>query len=409
MKVVHLSMGVTPVPPGDEAAGVEGYIYQLTHHLGLLGCQVHVIDIKGGAQQREKRRESRARFHEVWHPPLPHRYNSRFLQHFFNYLLIMSQVLLFALLSAFALNRLLGSEKIDVIHTHNREAAIAAVVVNRLRRNAAAVVYTPQAAFGLNKLTWRKKLINFAEIPALRWVDHVIALTPAVKGWLVSEFNLDPAKITPIHVGTALDEIEQFLSHKTGACHRSNIVLCVGMISSRKNQLTAVKAISQVVAVHPEVKLVFTGPITEANYLNSIQRFIAENDLSRWVEVRGEVTRQELYTLYSDAVLFLFPTTAEVQPTVLMEALAFGLPVVASNIGPIADVVSEEGSAILVDPYDVDGIASAVIRLLEDSSLRQSMSERAGKLAQSLSYEHVAARHLALYEELAQNKKQSFK
>ena len=82
MKIVHLSLGVIPVPPGDVAAGIEGYIYQLTRSLGKLGCVIHVIDIKGGEQQREKRSESSAVFHEVWHPPLPARSNYIFLQHF---------------------------------------------------------------------------------------------------------------------------------------------------------------------------------------------------------------------------------------------------------------------------------------------------------------------------------------
>jgi len=408
MKVVHLSLGITPVPPGDEAAGIEGYIYQLTRHLGQLDCRVHVIDIKGGEPQKEKRQQSSAKFHEVWHPPLPARYNIPFLQHFFSYLLVMSQALLFALLSSLALNRLFGREKIEVIHAHNRETALAAMLVNKLRGNAAAVVYTPQCPFGLTRLSWHKRLINFAEIPALKWADHIIALTPAVKRWLVSEFSLDPAKITPIHVGTALDEVEQFLSHKAGAHHQSNMVLCTGGISERKNQLSAVKAIPQVVAAHPEVKFVFAGPINQAKYFESIQRFIAENNLSRWVEFRGMVTRQELYNLYSDAILFFFPSTAEVQPTVLMEALAFGLPIIASTIEPITDVVSQkEGSAILIDPYDVDGMATAVIRLLGDSSLRQSMSQRARELAQTFSYEHIAAQTLALYNELIHKKQSS--
>ena len=403
MKVVHLGLGMIPVPPGDIAAGVEAYIYQLTHHLGRLGCQVHVIDIKGGAQQKLKRQESSARFHEVWRPPLPHSYNSHFLRRFFSNLLLISHILPFALLSSLALNRLLGREKIDIIHAHSREEALAAMVVNKLRRNNAVVIYTPQAAYGTKKLSWHKKLINFPEIPALRWADHIVALTATAKRWLVAEFNLDPAKITPIHVGTALDEIEQFLSHKAGACHQSNMVLCTGGISSRKNQFTAVKAIPQVVAACPEVRFVFAGPISQPKYFNSIQGFIAENNLSPYVEFRGEVTRQELYNLYSEAILFLFPTTAEVQPTVLMEALAFGLPVISSTIEPIADVVSQEpGSSILVDPYDVDGIAAAIIQVLKDRSLRQSMSQGAQALARSISYGHIAAQTLALYNELIQ-------
>jgi glycosyltransferase involved in cell wall biosynthesis len=404
MKIVHLGLGITPVPP-IKSGGIEEIIYQLTRYLGCLGCQVHVIDIKGGEQQKQKRLESSAEFHEVWHPPLPHRYNSPFLQRFFSYLLLMLHVLPFALLSSLALNRLFGREKIDVIHAHSREAALGAMVVNKLRRNTAVMIYMPQSAYGTKKLSWYKKLINFAEIPALKWADHIVAQTPAVKRWLVSEFNLDPAKITQIYSGISLEEVEQLLTREEGACHQSNIVLCAGEVNARKNQFTAVKAIPQVVAEYPEVKFVFAGPISDTKYFNSIQRFIAENNLSSYIEFRGMLTRQELYNLYSDAILFLFPTTAESQGLVLIEAMAFGLPVIASTIEPIADVVSQkEGSAILVDPYDVDGIAMAIIRLLQDSPLRQSMSLRAQELAQSLSFEHIAAQTLALYQELVQNK-----
>jgi glycosyltransferase involved in cell wall biosynthesis len=407
VKVVHLGIGLIPVPPGDEAAGREDYIYQLTYQLGQQGCQVHVIDIKGGTQQEEKRQQSPARFHQAWHLPLPHRYNSRFLPRFFRYLLILLPTIFFSISSSFVLNRLTGRENIEIIHTHDKDVALAAILVNKLRRNAAVTIYTPQSAYGLAQFSRTKRLINFTEIPALKWTDHIIALTPAVKKWLVSEFKLYPSKITPIHVGVALDEIERHLSLKTGASHQSNIVLNVGAIASKKNQLTAVKSIPQVVVAHPEVKFVFAGPIAEVGYLESIQRFINENSLSPYVEFRGEVTKQELYNLYSDAMMFLFPTTAEVQPTVLMEAMAFGLPIITSTIEPIADVVGQkDGSAILVDPYDVDGMAAAVIRVIGDNLLRHSMSQKAKELARDLSYEHIAAQTLTLYEELLQNKKQ---
>ena len=98
MKVVHFGMGIIPIPPGDEAASGEEYIYLLTNHLGRQGCQVHVIDIKGGAYQKEKRQESSAEFHEVWHIPLPRRYNFPFWQHFLSNVLALSQVIPFTIL-----------------------------------------------------------------------------------------------------------------------------------------------------------------------------------------------------------------------------------------------------------------------------------------------------------------------
>ena len=188
----------------------------------------------------------------------------------------------------------------------------------------------------------------------------------------------------------------------------ANTIFCVGTVSARKNQFSVVKAASKVIASHPEVKFVFAGPIAEDKYLQSINEFVAENNLSKWVEFTGEVTKEELYNLYGGAILFLFPSLAESQGLVLVEAMAFSLPVIASSIEPFVDVASrEEGSAILVDPNNVDELAAAIIRVLEDSSLRQSISQKAKRVAGYYSWEQVATRTLALYEKLARDKKES--
>jgi glycosyltransferase involved in cell wall biosynthesis len=389
-------------------ASAEQHIYELTDYLGRLGCQVDVIDIKGGEQQKEKRQQSSAKYHEVWHPSLPYEYDHPFLQRFTRLLLIKSQVSLFAILSIVPLNRLLNKERSRIVHTHIPEVALATILVSRLRRNSPITVYCPLGAYGLTKFSLRNRIINFTEIPALKWADHIIAITPSVEKWLVSEFNIDPAKITQIYTGGDFDDVKKFLSNKEHPCHQSNIVLCAARICERKNQFTAVKAMLKIKALNPEVKLIFTGPVSEVGYFKLMRDFIRENDLSSCVEFKGEVSRQELFKLYRDAKVFLFPTAAETQGVALVEAMAFGLPVVASNIEPIVDVVTqEEGSAILVNPYDTDGIASAVIHLINDDQLRQTMSEKAAKLGQCFSYENIAKQTLALYEKLEQNEKQN--
>jgi glycosyltransferase involved in cell wall biosynthesis len=405
MKLVHLGIGVVPIPSEDLAVGIEPYIYYLTDHLGRMGCDVHIIDIKGGSQIK-RRQQSSAQFHEVYRFPLPRTYKPHFLQNYLGYVLLVSQHYFFALSSIIPLYRLLAKEKIEVIHTHQRDAALAAVIVNKLNGNHAIVIYTEHLVPSKLK-GWRRNLIHFAEILALKWVDHIITPTPALKDQLVSEFNVDPAKVTQIYNGVELDESEKFLSHKVSTCHQSNIVLCAGVICPRKNQLTAIKTIPQLVEAHCDIMFNFVGPIIDMNYFNLIKKFIGENRLSPYVEFKGQIKKQDLYNLYSDAKVFLFPTIAETQGIVLLEAMAFGLPVIASKIGPIVDVVSQNyGSAILVDPFDVDAIAMGIIRLNNDRTLWQSTSEKAKELAQILSNEKVASHVFSLYNKLVQNKKQ---
>ena len=405
MKVVHLGGGIIPVPPIG-TGGIEVAIYLLTHHLGRLGCQVDVIDIRGEAYQREKREQSAASFHEVHRFRLPDSIRFPLLKRLLDYALLLLGLFLFAVPASMRLNKLLRRDKIDVIHAHTSLPALAAMAVNKLRRSPAATVYTMHTGFAATKLPWRMRLPALPEILALKWADHVVALTPIHQRWLASEFNLDPSKITQVYNGIDFDDVKQFLSNQPPVNDESPMVLCVGVISPRKNQLSAVKAIPQILAAHPEARFVFAGPVADAGYFDTIREFIAGNNLSDRVEFTGGVTRAEAFGLYSRASLFLFPTTAESLGLVLVEAMAFGLPVVASSVEPIEDVVAQqEGTAILFDPYDVDGMAAAVNRLLGDNSLRESMSQKARQRAEDFSYERLAAQEIAMYDRLIEEKR----
>jgi glycosyltransferase involved in cell wall biosynthesis len=315
------------------------------------------------------------------------------------------QFMIFAILSTIPMNKLLTKEKIEIIHTHQRDTALAAVFTNKLTGNKVQVLYTPQRVTS-NLPKWLRRIVHFPEILALNWVDHVIALTPAFKEHLVEEYGLNPTKITSIPGGgAAVDEIEQFLSLKTEKSPLATIILCTGMICERKNQLTAVKAIAEVVKTNSHVKLVFTGKVGEVDYYKRIHDYINENKLTNFVEFKGEVSKQELYNLYHTASIFLYPSAAEVRPAVIIEALTFRLPIVASNIQANTDILLDKGCAVLVDPHDIDGIVVAVTRLLKDATLRHSMSEKAAVLSQSMSYKNVARQTMDLYEELVKRKR----
>jgi len=404
MKIVQLGIGIFAVPPPDNvAAGREQYIYWLAEYLSRQGCIVHVLDIKAQGQQQQKREQSSAKYHNIRRFLVLPSYNLPFLRDLGGHIIFASQEFFFGLSALIPLTGLIKKEQIDVIHTHQRGAALFAVIANKLRGSPAVVFYTPQLSTRVN--TWLRKLAHLDEIIALKYVDHIIALTPAYKGLLVSEYVIKPDKITPIHVGTANDEIKQFLAQR-GVRHEAKMVLCVGAIIPRKNQLTAVKAIAKVVKIHPDVKLVFSGPIGDTAYLSEINNFIKENGLSDYVKIKGSVSKGELYRLYSEAMLFVFPTTDEVQPAVVMEALTFGLPVIASNIGPNTEVIKHQpDSAILLDPYDVDGFASAITRVMNDNDLLQKMSCAAESLAETLSYSNVASETITLYEKVKKDKK----
>jgi glycosyltransferase involved in cell wall biosynthesis len=253
MNVVHLGAGMIPVPPGDEPDGTEEYIYRLSHKVGLLGCNVTVIDVKAGEYQKQKRKESSARYRELCHPPLPHRYNHAFLQRIINFALLFTQSWSFAFLSALSLNRMLSRHEVDIIHPHFADSTLTAIFVNKLRGKPVCVIYDTHFPGLMTDLSWFQKLMTLNERLALKYADHVIVDTPSVKRRLVSVYHLEPAKITPIIQHGSFDEQEvaEYLLHKTKSVSEIKIVLCVSKISFTKNQLTVVKAVPKVIAKTP--------------------------------------------------------------------------------------------------------------------------------------------------------------
>jgi glycosyltransferase involved in cell wall biosynthesis len=386
MKVVHISPGVYPIPCKDRAAAIEEIILQLTNHLKKLGCDVYIIDIE---TDQCSRIGALAKFRVA---------PTFFSEENINRIIFNFRALIFAFNCLPVLNHLLNEKKIDIIHTHYIYSAFTVIILNKLIRRV-PVIHTTHAhdlIMTPSLKTWFK---GFPEFVALKLADHIIAETPSVKDRLISYFGIGENKISIISSGVAIqicetpDKIE-----RNKNLNDNIIILCVGRISKRKNQFAVIRSIPKVITRHTDIKFVFIGPIIDHNYFKSMQRFIDENDLASRIEFTGEISRSSLYELYKCADVFVFPTLAEIQGLVLIEAMAFGLPVIASKIEPIRDIADlRKDSIILIDPNDPDEIADNIILLIEDASKRNLMSIRSREIAESFSWDEVAHKTLKLY------------
>ena len=115
----------------------------------------------------------------------------------------------------------------------------------------------------------------------------------------------------------------------------------------------------------------------------------------------GQVGEGLLHALYARADVFVHTTRYEGSSLVTLEAMAHGLPVVATRAGGIPDKVCDGETGRLVDPGDVDGLARGLSELAQDAALREAMGSRGRKRAvEGFGWPALAARTVALYEEL---------
>jgi glycosyltransferase-like protein len=182
-------------------------------------------------------------------------------------------------------------------------------------------------------------------------------------------------------------------------------ILSIGGIEPRKGSLTLLEALSELRELAPELDpvLVIAGGATLFDYRSEIERFhyrVAQLELGDHVRVLGSLSDDELSRLYRAADLFAFPSTKEGFGLAALEALACGLPVVASDIDALRTFLEHGHSALLVPVHDGDALARALATLARDPDARERLRAGGREVARAFTWDAAAATHEQVYAEL---------
>lgn len=173
------------------------------------------------------------------------------------------------------------------------------------------------------------------------------------------------------------------------------VVASVASIQPRKNQVLLVEALPD----RPDVHLLLTGPLLDDGYGERVRRAAADRGLADRVHLVGEV--DDVRPTLAAADVFALASRAEGSPVALIEAMAAGLPIVATTIPGVNELLDGTGAATLVDPDDVVGAARALRALCGDDALRSRAGAAARDLVRSRrSIDLEVARTESLYLEL---------
>ncbi|OGW25945.1 MAG: hypothetical protein A2X59_12325 [Nitrospirae bacterium GWC2_42_7] len=175
------------------------------------------------------------------------------------------------------------------------------------------------------------------------------------------------------------------------------VLVYSGWLVEGKGLDTLLEAFRLVVSENRETKLLLLG---KGPLKDRLKDKADSLNISDKVCFKGNVTN--VHEFLNSADIFVFPSFREGMPNSLLEAMACGLPVIASRIGGIVDIVEDNKSAILFDPGDVSGLASAIIKLLNNDEIRQALGAEARKRIEGgFSIDRVADEYIKLYEKLA--------
>lgn len=205
----------------------------------------------------------------------------------------------------------------------------------------------------------------------------------AISNYARKVFGYFTKKIKVIYLGNRFDD-----SITEGISKRENIVLCVGRVDPRKCYETLIESIPLVNSQIDGIKFVIVGnTIIYQDYFNKLEGMVKSHNINN-LEFIGEITDEKLVSIYSKAKIFVLPSVHEMFGLVLIEAMNFGLPVIASNVTAIPEVVTED-VGILVKPKNEKMLSEKIIYLLRHPDVLEKMSRVAKERVKLFTWEKM--------------------
>jgi glycosyltransferase involved in cell wall biosynthesis len=271
------------------------------------------------------------------------------------------------------LARLLRRERVDLVQAHQYTPFFYAAAA-RLLAPRAAVLLTEHGRHQPDYPRPKRKVANRL---LLRPRDRVVAVGAAVREALVANDGFPARRVEVIYNGIDLGPFaaprddRRAVRREMGVGDGEFVILQVARLDYLKDHATAVRTLARVLPHRPEARLVLVG---EGPELGAIRDAVRRDGVEAQVRFLG--LRKDVARLLSAADLFLLTSTSEGIPLTVIEAMAAGLPVVATRVGGTAEVVADGVTGLLAPARDAERLAAHVLALAADPAARGAMGGR---------------------------------
>ena len=296
----------------------------------------------------------------------------------------------------------------DVCHIHGT-APFMYGVYKRLKKQKVPILVTVHGLIHVEKRNELKKKFSLntmfrylyqsrIEYKMLSKCSHIVVDTEYVRRAILECVQKGKIKNLP-----AVFVIPQGVNVKyfgLDCSKETSSVLSVGTFSSRKGHLYLVKSFEKLAESNKDTFLTIAGAKSSEKYFEMVEDYISRSAFRDRIRLLPNVSREDLFCQYQQAHIFALHSEEESQGIVLAEAMAVGLPVVATRIGGIPDVVKDGESGILVDFSDTETFANALQTLLTDNEKWEFMSGKGKQLSLRYKWSNICREIEKLYANL---------
>lgn len=369
MKVLHVINTLS-------AGGAELHLLTLCRHLRRQGIEVIVACL------REKVKDSRPLHSDFEQEAIKvvnlqgdSRYDGRFL---------------------LRLARLLKEEQPNILHTHLPRADFAGMIGHLIYSNSPWVCSVHDIYSKSWSGKWTLSLFNLI----WRRADVLIAISHAVKDWLVQQRNIPAKQVTVIHYGIESGRFIQSGSdlRKIWDLNGQLVIGSIGRLEPRKGHEYLIRAMPAILKHVPNASLIIAGH-DPWGYGQKLRTIINELGLNSKVRLVG--FQSDIPSFLHALDVFAFASQSEGFGQVVIEAMAVGKPLVASGIPPLTEIVEDRKTGLLAERNNPQAFAHAISWLLMHPEEARQMGRRGQEqVCKHFSAEKMSAKTISLYNEL---------
>ncbi len=290
--------------------------------------------------------------------------------------------------SFFALKPFLRKEKIDLIHAHTRGTQVLSALLSFYQK----IPYVT-TCHGFFKRRLGRRIFGC-------WGERVVAISEAVKGQLIHDFNVDEKRIVLIHTGI---EVERFLQgvredeiakiKHAWNLNKAPVIGTIGRLSSVKGQDVLLSAAKSLVRDFSNINVLLVGNGPDEERLKKLSSTLG---LDKNVIFAGSV--DDTTKALSVMDIFVLPSIKEGLGLSLVEAMASGKPCIASRVGGIESLIEDGITGMLVKPGNPDELARAIKYMLSNKDKAEAFRDKAReKVINDFNIDRMAAQIEEMY------------
>jgi glycogen(starch) synthase len=294
----------------------------------------------------------------------------------------------------------------DVMHVHDWLAAFSGITFKHYTKKPLVLtVHSTEVGRAQGLHSPDSFSINGIEWWAIYEADRVIVCSHSMKDEICNHFNLPEKKVDIIP--NAIDSSKYQIPVDRGTIRQrygvgwgEKLILCVGRLVPQKGVEYFIRAIPQIARSHPEAKYIIVGEGWSRDILEAEAKATGHANKIRFT---GFVSDKEVINLMASADALIVPSIYEPFGIVALEGMATGVPVVASKVGGLAEVIEHEKTGLFVYPRNIDSIAWGIDKILSDPDHARWLTENAkDKLHKAYSWEAVAMKTVEVYKKVVE-------